>query len=83
MATTAKTSEHRRSQGSRLPKGFRLPDDEVRVSRVGHEVILEPLEPIDVEAWRAEFVAGGAKELLTEGLSEHEPPTHSNDVSFD
>jgi antitoxin VapB len=83
MASTAKTSKHRRRQGSRLPKGFRLPSDEVRVSRVGHKVILEPLEPFDVEAWRAELVAAGAEEFLTEGSSEDEPPTHGDDVSFD
>jgi antitoxin VapB len=36
----------------RLPKEFRLPGKEIRVSRVGHRVILEPIarSPADVAA---------------------------------
>jgi antitoxin VapB len=46
---------HGRSQAVRLPKEFRFEGNEVRVSRIGDKVILEPLEtPIfDVKAWRA------------------------------
>jgi antitoxin VapB len=39
---TAKLFTHGRSQAARLPKEFRLPGKEVRVTRVGHRVILEP-----------------------------------------
>ena len=43
---------HGRSQAVRLPKEFRLPGKEARVSRVGDKVILEPMEkaPFDIEA---------------------------------
>ena len=52
---TAKLFMHGRSQAVRLPKEFRFEGKEVRVSKVGDKVILEPLEkePFDVEAWRA------------------------------
>jgi antitoxin VapB len=40
---TAKLFTHGRSQAVRLPKEFRLPGKEVRVSRIGHRVILEPI----------------------------------------
>ena len=65
MTATAKIFMHGRSQAVRLPKEFRLPGKEVRVSRVGDKVILEPLEkaPFDVAAWHAELVAAGAGEV--------------------
>ena len=55
MTATAKIFMHGRSQAVRLPKEFRLPGTEVRVSRVGNKVILEPLDPppFDVQAWQA------------------------------
>jgi len=54
---TAKLFAHGRSQAVRLPKEFRLPGKEVRVSRVGHRVILEPIarSPADVAAVFAEI----------------------------
>ena len=53
--------------------------------QVGDKVILEPLEKasFDVEAWRAELVAAGAREFLTEGLPEDEPTARDDDISFD
>ena len=47
----------RPSQAVRLPKEFRLPGKEVRVTRVGHRVILEPIarSPADVAAVFAEI----------------------------
>ena len=85
MAATAKIFMHRRSQAVRLPKEFRLPGKEVRVTKVGDKVILEPLEkaPFDIEAWRAELVAAGARTFLPEGLSEDEPAARDDDISFD
>ncbi len=76
---------HGRSQAVRLPKEFRLPGREVRVSRIGDKVILEPLEkgPFDVEAWRAELAAAGADEFLSEGLTEDEPGALDDEISFD
>ena len=51
MNSTAKLFMHGRSQAVRLPKEFRFEGTEVRVSKVGDKVILEPLEkqPIDLE----------------------------------
>jgi antitoxin VapB len=84
MAATAKIFMHGRSQAVRLPKEFRLPGKEVRVSKVGDKVILEPLEkaPFDIEAWRAELVAAGARAFLPKGLPDDEQPAR-DDVSFD
>ena len=56
-AKTAKLFTHGRSQAVRLPKEFRLPGREARVSRLGHRVILEPIarSPADVAAVFAEI----------------------------
>jgi antitoxin VapB len=56
---TAKLFMHRRSQAVRLPKEYRFEGEEVRVSKVGDKVILEPLEksPFDHAAWRAKLDA--------------------------
>ncbi|HEX9158751.1 MAG TPA: AbrB/MazE/SpoVT family DNA-binding domain-containing protein [Rhizomicrobium sp.] len=43
-APTAKLFMHGRSQAVRLPKEFRLPGKEVRVRRVGHGILLQPIE---------------------------------------
>jgi antitoxin VapB len=85
MARTAKIFMHGRSQAVRLPKEFRLPGREARVSRVGDKVILEPLEraPFDVEAWRAELAAAGAGDFLPEGLRDDGPISREDEISFD
>ena len=58
MAATAKLFKHGRSQAVRLPKEFRLPGKEVRVSRIGKGVLLEPIETdIDIRQWFAELDA--------------------------
>lgn len=63
---TAKVFTHGRSQAVRLPKEFRFEGAEVRISRVGDKVILEPLEasPINVAAWRERLRALGARDFL-------------------
>jgi antitoxin VapB len=55
MNGTAKLFMHGRSQAVRLPKEFRFEGTEVRVSKVGDKVILEPLkkQPFNAAAWRA------------------------------
>ena len=85
MAATAKIFMHGRSQAVRLPKGFRFPGKEVRVTKVGDKAILEPLEkaPFDIEAWRAELIAAGAGTFLPEGLPEDERAVRDDDISFD
>ena len=67
--TTAKLFMHGRSQAVRLPKEFRFSGTEVRVSKVGDKVILEPMEKpaFDVKAWRAKLRALGAADFLPEG----------------
>ncbi|HZC97838.1 MAG TPA: type II toxin-antitoxin system VapB family antitoxin [Bradyrhizobium sp.] len=44
MSATAKLFTHGRSQAVRLPKEFRFEGKEVRVTKVGDKVILEPME---------------------------------------
>lgn len=82
---TAKLFQHGRSQAVRLPKEFRMPGTEVRVSKVGHKVILEPIEkpPFDVEAWRKRLDALGAKDFLPEGLADDAPLMPDDSLSFD
>jgi len=44
MESTAKIFQNGRSQAVRLPKAFRFKGDEVKISKEGDRVILEPLE---------------------------------------
>jgi antitoxin VapB len=69
MTATAKLFMHGRSQAVRLPKEFRLPGKEVRVSKVGDKVILEPIEKpkFDVDAWYARLDALGGAQLFVDG----------------
>jgi antitoxin VapB len=85
MSATAKLFMHGRSQAVRLPKEFRMPGKEVRVSRVGDKVILEPIEkpPFDVRAWRARLDALGARDFCVDGLPEEMPVIPDEEVSFD
>lgn len=68
-APTGKIFMHGRSQAVRLPKEFRLEGTEVRISRLGDKLLLEPVTPqrFDVESWRARLRAMGASEFLPEG----------------
>jgi antitoxin VapB len=65
MSAIAKLFMHGRSQAVRLPKEFRFEGAEVRISKVGDKVILEPLkkQPIDVEAWFAHLDELGARDF--------------------
>lgn len=82
---TAKLFMHGRSQAVRLPKEFRFEGTEVRVSKVGDKVILEPLEkpPFDVKAWRAKLDALGAADFLPDGLPDEAPLEPDDTISFD
>lgn len=44
MEGTAKIFKNGRSQAVRLPKAFRLKGDEVKITKEGDRIILEPLE---------------------------------------
>ena len=81
---TAKLFMHGRSQAVRLPKEFRFEGEEVRVSRVGDKVILEPIvkPAFDVKAWRERLRAMGAGDFLPEGRPQ-QPPMPDGDVRFD
>jgi antitoxin VapB len=83
--TIAKLFMHGRSQAVRLPKAFRLPGREARVSKVGDKVILEPMgkPPFDVKAWRARLDALGAADFLPEGLPDDAPVQPDRSIAFD
>jgi antitoxin VapB len=61
MSATAKLFMHGRSQAVRLPEEFRFEGTEVRISKVGDKVILEPLkkQPIELDKFWAELDARG------------------------
>ena len=50
---TAKLFQNGRSQAVRLPKAFRLPGTEVKISRQGNKIILEPID----DSWEQWFDA--------------------------
>lgn len=81
---TGKIFKHGRSQAVRLPKEFRLPGKEVRVSRVGRGVLLEPkatgVEDIDSIFAEIDRIGGGA--FLPEGRPE-QPPMPPQRAVFD
>lgn len=82
--TTAKLFMHGRSQAVRLPKEFRFEGTEVRVSRQGDKVILEPIKPapFDTDALWATLDAMGARDFLPEGIPEY-PPVEPEDFGID
>jgi antitoxin VapB len=81
---TAKLFMHGRSQAVRLPKAFRFEGSEVRVSRIGDKVILEPVvpPPFDFDVWRAKLDALGARDFLPDGLPD-DPPVEPEDFGID
>ena len=62
---TAKIFQNGRSQAIRLPKAFRLPGTEVKISRDGSRIILEPREQswddwlLAIEQFSDDFMAQG------------------------
>jgi antitoxin VapB len=85
MSSTAKLFMHGRSQAVRLPKEFRMHGKEVRVSRVGDKVILEPIEkpPFDAKAFWAKIDALGGADLFNQGPPEDPPPAPDRRKFFD
>ena len=73
MSAIAKLFTHGRSQAVRLPKEFRFEGKEVRVSRVGNRVILEPLGSEDAMPW-AELDKLGDRPFMPEGREQPAMP---------
>ena len=69
MKTIAKLFQNGRSQAVRLPLEFRFPGTEVRISRHGAGVLLEPIVA-DVDDWFALLDRYAAEPFLTE---RHQP----------
>jgi antitoxin VapB len=77
MTATAKIFKHGRSQAVRLPREFQLPGKEVRVSRMGRGVLLEPMEKMtreEIEAWFAALDASRKEPFMPEGRNQPPPP---------
>ncbi len=86
MTATAKIFMHGRSQAVRLPKQFRLPGKEVRVTRVGNAVLLEPIDekkPFDAEAFWAKIDALLAVEPFPDVNDDDLRPELDDVVVFD
>ena len=74
MSATAKLFTHGRSQAVRLPKEFRFEGREVRVTKVGDRVILEPLASGATMPW-ALIDQLGDTPFMPEGREQPEMPT--------
>ena len=73
MTATAKLFTHGRSQAVRLPKEFRFEGREVRITRVGDRVILEPLDAEPGVPW-ALIDQLGDKPFMPEGREQPAMP---------
>ena len=81
MPAIAKVFMTGRSQAVRLPKAFRVAVSELRISRDGDKIVLEPVKPpFDVDKWRAELDALGARDFLPEGRPEQPPMPPDDDL---
>jgi antitoxin VapB len=80
MSSTAKLFMHRRSQAVLLPEEFRFEGTQVRISRVGSSVILEPIAELRPMPW--DLIDGlGDKPFLPEGRDQ--PAEPADRVVFD
>jgi antitoxin VapB len=84
MSATAKLFKHGRSQPVRLPKEFRFEGKEVRVSKVGNKVILEPLVRTrkDIEAVFAEIDRILANDVFIPQGEPDDPPSRPDPRYF-
>lgn len=74
MASKAKLFMHGRSQAVRLPKEFRMPGTEVRVTKIGTRVILEPLVPESMATPWEIIDALGDRPFMREGREQPAMP---------
>ena len=80
MSATAKLFTHGRSQAVRLPKEFRFVGKEVRISKVGDRVILEPIGEIGPMPW--DLIDGlGDAPFMPDGRDQ--PPLPADRLVFD
>ena len=85
MRSTAKLFIHGRSQAVLLPKEVRFEGAEVRISKVGNKVILEPFARTEAEiaaVW-AKIDALGGRDFLPDGIPDDPPVEPDPRVFFD
>ena len=80
MTATAKLFKSGRSQAVRLPKEFRFERKEVRVSRHGNGVLLEPMQ-FGPQAWFEAIDRHRGDPILPDGRNQ--PPMQERDFGFD
>jgi antitoxin VapB len=75
MSETARLFMHDGSQAICLPDAFRFVGTEVRISKLGDKVVLEPIkkQPFDVDAWFAQLDEFGGRDFLSEGIPDEAP----------
>jgi antitoxin VapB len=73
MTDTAKLFTHGRSQAVRLPKAFRFEGAEVRVSKVGNAVILQPMQAEKAMPWNVIDQTGDSP-FMPDGRDQPSPP---------
>ena len=73
MTKLAKLFLNGRSQAVRLPLEFRFPGTEVRISRQGRGVLLEPIAP-SVDDWFAELDQYKAEPFMPDGRNQPAAP---------
>jgi len=85
MTATAKLFMHGRSQAVCLPEEFRFEGTEVRISKVGDKVVIEPLKkpPVDMDAWFARLDELGGRNFLPEGIPDEPPAEPDPRIFFD
>ena len=83
MNATTKLFMHGLCQAVCLPEEFRFEGTEVRISKIGDKVILEPMKrpPLDIEAWFARLDELGARDFLPDGIPD-EPPAEPDPRNF-
>jgi antitoxin VapB len=74
VTAIAKLFIHGRSQAVRLPKEYRFEGKEVRVSKVGDRVILEPIDSNGAMPW-ALIDQTGDSPFMPDGREQPEMPT--------
>jgi antitoxin VapB len=80
MRSIAKLFTHGRSQAVRLPKEFRFDGKEVRISKIGDRVILEPIGEIRPMPWD-QIDRLGDRPFMPEGRDQ--PAMPADRVVFD